>query len=100
VKIEYGVNGLIAGDDASIIKVDISNLSPKAAVSKLQDQNNQLIARVRYLKNVSSENERLNGQINELRSHSKQLEADLASRTDLFRSNLAQSKYVVACITN
>lgn len=87
-----------AGDDAEFVPVDISNLSPQEAITQLQAQNRTVIARAKQLKahgeKHTHENEQLKQQLSELRTYTKEVEADRTKRQDMFHRMQLQHKCV------
>lgn len=83
---------LYAGEDVSLNALDVSKLTQEEAIAQLQNHNSALISRVRQLQGATAENERYRQQIADLRSHVKELEADRARKTDVYRQTQTRHK--------
>eukprot|EP00892_Ulva_mutabilis_P007320 jgi/Ulvmu1/4960/UM207_0004.1 len=79
-------------EDVSLVSVDVSKLTPEAAILQLQNQNSDLISRVRNLQGVTAENERYQQQIADLRSRVSELEADRARKAEVYRETQNRHK--------
>lgn len=88
----YGPGCLRAGGDVSLSSVDVSQLTPQEAVSRLQNHNSALIARVRELQGATTENEAYQKQVADLHSHIKELTADSAHKAEIYRETQGRHK--------